>query len=425
MCYILIAKQLKEPTVLIEQQIRSILKDQADKNADGFFVKNDSEVLRTLDEKAALPRLKDVTLNNLMVHFRWASAGRVTTDNVHGWELGDWTFLHNGGVTDYIKSYGQSRTQEEADSYLFFQDLYLFLQEINQRKDKQVEKVIRDVATSTNFFGRAALYNNVTDKMYLFGDFHVYRFEDAYIIISSAPLSFNNQASRKAHGFEFDYVGESVVGEHETSGIGVIHNFSRPGFQYRYLGLLKDSTYIRPTAQETHTTPTGYQPFPQFPVRDPIIEPVIEQVDELNEGVMDGWQRINGVLRRIPVSHEFRNMMENIANNQTDEDIDLDPDQVSNSEGGHAGIIEQFSPEEVDAAIVQLLQDEFGFIGVDSFTGKDLFLSASGIHDTQEDCCRWGTCRKRDDYSSIDFVNLNNLQGDSLEEILYKKYKPQ
>lgn len=372
----MIAKRLSNPSVMVENRIRQILKEKADRNSDGFFIKTPEGELRTIDDRIANPTIQQVNLDDLMLHFRFATAGKITENNVHGWEIGDWKFLHNGHVSGYtINHINQNiREREDSDSLSFFKDLVLFLNEINSKKDKQVARVIQQMVKDTNFSGRAVLYNMKTDKMYLFGDFHIYCFGDSHIVISSATLDLNTKIDRSVHGFDVQYNREAVVGEQTTYGIGVIHNYSRSGFQYKYIMPL----YI--------VTPTPSTPAPSTVPHSPYTRHWNDDDTGEYSYDKDDTTYCRKPVNDIQPTPEQQTMIDNIARADT-EVID----------------------EEVDALTLETLQNNFGFIGYDKTTGEELYIDNDGIHDLGNKCCMESRCRDFNNLDDIDFSNLDTV----------------
>lgn len=396
MCYIGIVKQIGDTNPQIEKRIRDILQEKAEYNSDGFFFRLEDFEMRTLDEKKATETISEIPLNNLMTHFRIASAGAVTEDNIHGWKEGDWQFFHNGSVTEHIET---GRGQVAADSLLFFKDMALFLEEINTRKakkfDRQVEKVIREMSTTSQFWGRAALYHAPTDKMFLFGDFHIYAFGSSYVLISSAKLQLNKTVSRDIHGFNIKYSQDSVIGEQESSGIGVVSNFSNEGFAYKYLGLLKDFGSNYNNRVQT-----------AIPVRD---YPLYDDED-IEFG--DWGKNKSGIYCRLPAptTPEISTMKENMASAAERLSIDTKTPNTEVIETETEPIYDwnNMSEDEQEMAVMWTLQRELGWIGTDNKTGEQLYLDEDGIHDIKNLCCQGQTCRDFFNTEGIEFVNWSD-----------------
>lgn len=242
----MVVKKLNNPDKSIGNEIREKLLEKAKDNDDGFYFRNAGGELKTLDLKNARNQITKVELNNLMTHFRWATTGKVSKDNVHGWTIGDWLFMHNGTVSNYAEDYTTKYKQEHTDSYLFFKDLSLFLSMVNPKKDEQVAEAIQSSLDDSDFYGRAVLYNKTTDKMYLFGDFHIYTLADSYLVISSQILDFEQKTEYDVHGINIGFTQDKVVGEATVDGIGVITNFSKDNFSYRLITEIK-TTFTPPS----------------------------------------------------------------------------------------------------------------------------------------------------------------------------------
>lgn len=371
MCYIMVVKQLDKPSPSVESQIRTVLNEKKDTNDDGFFLKNGSDVIRTLDDRIANQVIKEGTLNNLMAHFRIASVGKVSEDNTHGWTNGDWTFFHNGGISNYSTyqwDKGGKVEQEFSDSFLFFQDLFFELEKSKSQKDKTISHIISALLGKVSFWGRAALYNNVTDKLFLFGDFWVYTFGSTYQIFSSSFLKFDQEFKQTIRGISMVYPNPSIIGEAKIDGIGVISDFSTPDFSYRNL-------------QEKFVTAVrSYNTYPHF-----------DSKEWDHEGGQ--WKRKLGTpgTRAIlvpPMNEEHELMQQNIARNadQYLDDLELDL-------GGKK--FETYTKEQLDDL---MLDDEF--IGWDN-EGNELYQDEYGLHDANRGCCYNSTCRALDNFEGI------------------------
>jgi hypothetical protein len=404
----MIAKQIKAPEgQFSEDQIRKILLEKADTNSDGFFIKQNDFVLRTLDDRVAKKHLHEVPLDNFMTHFRWASAGKVTNENVHGWEIGDWIFSHNGSIFDYTDNTIGSKMQEKADSLQFFEDLILQLNKVNTRKDTQVAHAINNLTEDVSFWGRATLYNKKTDKMYLFGDFETYLVGGTHIVISSITLNFSGEGKSSGHGFDFTFGQSKLIGEGGIDGIGVIHNFSRPGFTYKYLDKLKKKFYTsRVNSSPTvHSTNYGvpWQKNLGFQVND---------LEDLDDEFYDYRHPDYGEDRTylLPavnppntevietLTNETEEMAENIARAKQAGSV---PIEIIN--------LDEFDTEEQIRQGLSFLQKEFGFIGHDIDTEKELYFYEDVIHFFDASCCEATptTCR-----TIYDLENMILYTGD-------------
>jgi len=59
--------------------------------------------VRTLDiDEFKLLFNRVLSQRPLAVHFRYASVGVISVENVHGWRIGDYYITHNGSVWAYI-----------------------------------------------------------------------------------------------------------------------------------------------------------------------------------------------------------------------------------------------------------------------------------------------------------------------------------
>ena len=179
----MITKKIGKSDQKLEEKIQDIAIDKMIENPDGFFLQDIGESIksaRTLKQKSAKRILRRSPLKNTFMHFRIATAGKVTRENVQGWAIGEWQFFHNGAISDYSDL---STTQIKSDSFLFFKDLVKLLEaEKSKLTDQGVAKCINQMTGNNHFWGRASLYNRVTDDLYLFGDWYIYLLNKSYII---------------------------------------------------------------------------------------------------------------------------------------------------------------------------------------------------------------------------------------------------
>ena len=86
-------------------------------NPDGFGAYNfaDKTVFKTLDYNAAKKYIADNAQNNLFCHFRYATGGSVSLDNVHPFDTGRYIIFHNGVLTGIKPTRIKSDTAILAD----------------------------------------------------------------------------------------------------------------------------------------------------------------------------------------------------------------------------------------------------------------------------------------------------------------------
>lgn len=382
MCYILIGKQIGPKSNTVETQIRKLLKDKMDINDDGYYFRNGRDIIRTLDDKVAKKAVEESTINNLLVHFRMASAGVVSEKNVHGWTKGAWSFMHNGGISTYVDWTKGAKLQEETDSLLLFQDLMVAL-EGNSRnyKDKVVCATIQDVLSHVVFWGRAALYNSETDKLYLFGDFHIYAFGTMYIIISSTSVNFDEKVKRDFHGLEAEFKNPSLIGESKIDGIGVINRFSTPQFKYRKLAdkLETKSRTQYGADRETRILDADDWAYSQGTYRRRTVHAVTGQTTNEDKKIITPGLPTIILPSATP---NIQEMMDNIENARDEEVLD------QNLNGS-------YSEEELE----ELFFDE-NFVGwLDD--GTEMYRDMYGIHVKYFECCNQSKCRGFDDMKDI------------------------
>lgn len=92
-----------------------------DHNPHGLAVWNTTEkaLFKTLDEVEAEKYLADHVADELVVHFRLATSGAKTLDQLHGFDVagGKWVLFHNGVLRTYSGKADQSDTQQLAELF--------------------------------------------------------------------------------------------------------------------------------------------------------------------------------------------------------------------------------------------------------------------------------------------------------------------
>lgn len=87
-------------------------------NSDGFGAYNfaDKTVFKTLDYAEARQYLADNAQNDLFCHFRYATGGSVSLDNVHPFDTGRYIIFHNGILSGIKPTRIKSDTAVLADT---------------------------------------------------------------------------------------------------------------------------------------------------------------------------------------------------------------------------------------------------------------------------------------------------------------------
>jgi len=112
-------------------------------NNDGFLVyatrgKRVIKYERTLSIKQVLATLTTLPPFTLLhVHFRMASSGTISHENVHGWKVGGLVVSHNGSVLEYVSVGGKS------DTRMLVEDVE-FRKAVESRKWDKVAEVIEN-----------------------------------------------------------------------------------------------------------------------------------------------------------------------------------------------------------------------------------------------------------------------------------------
>lgn len=87
-------------------------------NSDGFGAYSfaDKSVFKTLDYNVAKQYLADNAQNDLFCHFRYATGGAVSLDNVHPFDTGRYIIFHNGVLSGIKPTAVKSDTAVLADT---------------------------------------------------------------------------------------------------------------------------------------------------------------------------------------------------------------------------------------------------------------------------------------------------------------------
>lgn len=245
MCFIASIRKIgKEPNEDAEKAIKSMLLYKATANPDGFALVDTKEVLRTLNIREAIQKVREHDLELLLTHFRIATTGAVTLDNVHWYEIGDYNFVHNGTIWQY-SSYGTTAKEEEkTDSLQFFENLVKKLKKLED--PKEIAEVINTVYNEDRMNGRAMLYHRPTDRMYLIGDWHITVLDETYLIITSVSVDLDKSIEYKNYGGflfpeEVNYIIDTQT--KTIDDIGYIENYSTSENKYRFLKALNKINY--------------------------------------------------------------------------------------------------------------------------------------------------------------------------------------
>lgn len=261
-------KRLGAKNEKIEAGLKEILERKMDGNPDGFFLARPAQGLRTMDKKQAKEFLATLELDSFLSHFRIGTEGKKNVHNVQGWHKKGWMFIHNGSAGGYYEKGKMALEYTDSDSLSLFNEMLERLEKINTNKDKHVRQVIQDsVDTLTSFWGRAMLYHNDTDRLFLFGDWHIYKLADSYIAMSSVALDFNEPDSKQSlNGLEFKYKSASSIGEGKYDGIGVIRKFQGKDWQFKHLSEFKKPSYRYQPKKVGYRTDTDEDDVPKPPI---------------------------------------------------------------------------------------------------------------------------------------------------------------
>ncbi len=246
MCYIALVKN--NPSQLAGRAILDKIADKIEMNDDGAFIGSlgVAESLRTLDNKRAVQAVKRAGLDNLLVHFRMATTGAVTVDNVQGWELNGWTCVHNGTVGKL----SGGLVEAESDSLKFFKKLAERLPDGGEVK--AIKKAVRKVCYQERFNGRAIIYNRRLDLAVFFGDWYLYEYGGAVVFSSAGIYNMGSKLVKERNGLLFEYAEGLPLGESEIDGIYTMTNASRENWKLSRIGsLIMAGLILTPTRQRS------------------------------------------------------------------------------------------------------------------------------------------------------------------------------
>lgn len=186
MCYILTAIKLKESQEA-KDVILNVLAEQQVGNSHGS-----ASVAFNFDKRVpSIVRAMEIDIENMIetvesdvfsYHFRLATIGGKTVNNVHYWKKGNWAFAHNGQI------HGLTNEDDDSDSLTFFKNIVSkgYLTKGNKAKCAK----IKEYTNKVNFWGRYIIVNLKTKNVYFFGDFETYLVENSYLVITSVTTSF-------------------------------------------------------------------------------------------------------------------------------------------------------------------------------------------------------------------------------------------
>ena len=280
MCYIALVKNI--PSKQAGQAILDKIADKLSYNDDGAYVGSLSvaESLRTLNNKLAEETVKNMAVDNLLVHFRQATTGAVNVDNVQGWTLNGWTCTHNG-IVGGLSAGGVAEV--ESDSLKFFKKLCGQLPaEVDVKK---IKKAIRKLCYNNEFNGRAILYNRHLDIAVIFGNWNLYEYGGAVIFSSSGIWGLGQKLLKERNGLLFEYAEGLPLGESKIDGIYIMDNASQPIWSIRKIGELREPKNEYHNYQGYNFTPYTPAVTPIKPYVEPTqkILPLEQAVNELNK----------------------------------------------------------------------------------------------------------------------------------------------
>ena len=217
MCYIITAIKIK-PDKQAENSILRTMENQQDEQPNGTgsvcfnIKKTDFKIDRKMKESRQAMKNKLKSHDFVSYHFRTATSGLKDKRNVHFWKKGNWTFCHNGTISNQADD-------ENSDSNNFFNNIYE-LDCLYKNGRLNYEK-IAEYTSQFNFCGRFLLINEKYKKIYFFGDFNFYVLNKSYLVITSTSTDFTE--TFKTFGIEFETEQKLEILEKEIEGIYMIN----------------------------------------------------------------------------------------------------------------------------------------------------------------------------------------------------------
>jgi predicted glutamine amidotransferase len=219
MCIILSVYNNGKPDLETIKTIKNVIRAGINSNSDGIATltlnTDKTEKVKkqlTITDKQVENLLKDN--ENINFHLRFATSGKVNTDNLHFWKHGDWFFAHNG----MIAKYNFGKEMEKCDSLKFFEGL-LEMKLIGDNGNINYKK-IKEYSATLGLWGRFVLVNAKFKKVYYFGNWKIYLIKNngnSTLIICSKGLNFKDNTN-VFYGFEFEK-DNSKVFEKDFEGI--------------------------------------------------------------------------------------------------------------------------------------------------------------------------------------------------------------
>lgn len=162
------------------------------------------------------------SLKPKIYHFRLATTGRKTLNNVHGWLKEGWEFYHNGTAF----SYSDILNSELTDSLKFFKIILPAFQQLTlttskNAKQKHLQK-IENISLTTGLTGRFLIANESRNEFYFFGDWRIYSINENYLIISSSTIELKTPQAKNS---QVNLLGFTLKGEIEPIGFRIVQNW--------------------------------------------------------------------------------------------------------------------------------------------------------------------------------------------------------
>lgn len=255
MCFIVTSIKLKEDKVAQNAIFNVLAGEQAD-NAHGtasLCYSKDGKPVIWRGDYEPFAKMQD-NLHKFEVvnyHFRQATVGKKTLENVHFWQVADWAFCHNGVIANL-------GDEEESDSLKFFN--YLVAHKFLPKQGAPKLDEIKAYVNESSLMGRFLLINLKTKDIYFFGDFQVYLVAKSHLVITSANADFKR--SYPVMGFSFELEGDVEALEADMDGINL---FSYKDKQFRTLFEKLKEYKPHPNAHKSTTTTTAASPKPAKP----------------------------------------------------------------------------------------------------------------------------------------------------------------
>lgn len=216
MCVILSIIKIKEDDEKLNNSITNTIELLKESNGDGVGVialENKKKWFYQRGLEIKKQKIQEI-INNfkiINIHLRFSTSGLIADKNVHFWQIGEWFFAHNGTISG--KEYNSNK---KCDSFNLFKKLIRM--NCFGKNGTIKTKKINDIVSDSSFWGRFIIANPKRNKIYYFGDFHLYVLDRKMMIIASKEINFKKNTLNFL-GIEFDNKQQIDILEKKIDGI--------------------------------------------------------------------------------------------------------------------------------------------------------------------------------------------------------------